>query len=1041
MPEMQSHGSGSHAPLDDPNEMPDCYPIKGNVDSMLYHRPDSENYGATVAEVWFVSPSAAEAAGFSLSSTHPQGSSSAEFELGASGHPCSVQQFDDVRASGAASASARVAAAAEAAENTAGARVQAGSDATEDGGGLGKTAAVAAGGAAAAGAAKLFGSDDDTVRSTAGVADAAGGVAALGDFGDDETAAADRAVEVRETVSMAKVDDADADQTTQMPAAASAPTESNAGQTPFGPGSHAPFADVHEMPECHPIKGNADSMKYHRPDSQGYPKTKAEVWFVSPSVAEAAGFALAGSHPEGSSSAYYEPGASGHPCTADQVNGMGLPGGSAAATGVAAAGAAAAVGSDAFGADETVIMEKPVVPVDDQPFGLGSRAPMADVHEMPECHPIKGNADSMKYHRPDSQGYPNTKAEVWFVSPSVAEAAGFTLAGSHPEGSSSADFEPGASGHPCTAEQLNGLGLGALGFAAAGVGAAASSTSGHDAGNVQANDDETGLGKKAAMAGAGAGVAAVAGAAALLGKDDDKAAAEKAAAEKAAAEKAAAEKAAAAKAEKVAAEKAAAAKAEKAAAEKAAAEKAAAAKADQGVSGKGVAAAGAAGAAALGAAALLGRDGDDDVTEQAGDARETLRTNKADVRETLQDDDTVAGKGLAAAGAVGAAGVAGAAAMSGKGKKVAGSTAAKVGAGATGVAGAAGLAGRGGGGDDDDRGLAAAAGGRFGWLKWLLPLLLIALLAWLLWSCLGGSDGDGAVVDNGAAAVAATVEPTVVPTVAPTAVPTAVPTAEPTPEPTAEPTPEPTAEPEEEPAPAATSVAELSCPSLAMTLADGEFNTLIMVATAADVVGVLSDSGPLTIFAPTDQAFAAVPQAITDALLADTDLLTSVLQYHVVPGAVTSADLAASSVETLNGSSLAVRTDGPAPTINASGITVADLPADQCVVHGVDSVLVPPSLLTTLGIASLNDAVGGQAIQFADGTADFTDADSATLEAICNLVATESTTDGLPPVQWQSSGGTEIDGARAAAIDEALAGCGPGGLGTDVLVATPSFTG
>jgi hypothetical protein len=51
--------------------MPAGFPVKGNVDSMLYHRPDSRNYGATVAEVWFDSPESAEAAGFTMANTHP----------------------------------------------------------------------------------------------------------------------------------------------------------------------------------------------------------------------------------------------------------------------------------------------------------------------------------------------------------------------------------------------------------------------------------------------------------------------------------------------------------------------------------------------------------------------------------------------------------------------------------------------------------------------------------------------------------------------------------------------------------------------------------------------------------------------------------------------------------------------------------------------------------------------------------------------------------------------------------------------------------
>ncbi|MCL4116771.1 UNVERIFIED_CONTAM: hypothetical protein GTU68_010361 [Idotea baltica] len=381
--------------------------------------------------------------------------------------------------------------------------------------------------------------------------------------------------------------------------------------------------------------------------------------------------------------------------------------------------------------------------------------------------------------------------------------------------------------------------------------------------------------------------------------------------------------------------------------------------------------------------------------------------------------------------------------MAGKGKDAAGGTAGKVAAGAGGAAaGAASLAGGGRGNDDDDRGVAAAAGGgaRFGWLKWLLPLLLLAaLLALLLWAC-GGSDGGGVAADPDPVAAATTApDPTAEPEPEPTAEQEPEPTAEPepAPDPTATPEPEPTATPEPEP----TAAPAPACASLAATLQDNGFTTLVGAVTAAGAVEALSDSGPLTVFAPTDEAFAAVPADITAALLADPDLLTQVLQYHAVPGAVTSGDLAAGSVQTFNGSSLAIRTDGAAPTVNASGLTVADLAADECVVHGIDSVLVPPSLLTTLGVATLNAAVGGDAIMFVDGTADFTDADSATLTAICNLVATEDSTDGLPPVQWQSSGDTDLDAQRAAAIEDVLASCGPGGLTTDQLAPTPSFTG
>ncbi len=64
--------------------------------------------------------------------------------------------------------------------------------------------------------------------------------------------------------------------------------------TPFGPLSHAPLDDVHEAPEGHPIKGNADSMKYHQPRGRWYEQTVAEVWFATPEAAEEAGFTEAG---------------------------------------------------------------------------------------------------------------------------------------------------------------------------------------------------------------------------------------------------------------------------------------------------------------------------------------------------------------------------------------------------------------------------------------------------------------------------------------------------------------------------------------------------------------------------------------------------------------------------------------------------------------------------------------------------------------------------------------------------------------------------
>ncbi len=208
---------------------------------------------------------------------------------------------------------------------------------------------------------------------------------------------------------------------------------------PYGPGSHGPLSEVREMPVCYPMKGNVDSMLYHRPDSQNYGETVAEVWFDSPSAAEAAGFALAPGHSTDGGTADYEPGGSGHPCSAAQVNKN---------------REAVVAGSTAIG---TVVDLAPLGGgvSDRHPYGSGSHGPLSEVREMPVCYPMKGNVDSMLYHRPDSQNYGATVAEVWFDSPSAAEAAGFALAPGHSTDGGTADYEPGGSGHTCGIAAVN----------------------------------------------------------------------------------------------------------------------------------------------------------------------------------------------------------------------------------------------------------------------------------------------------------------------------------------------------------------------------------------------------------------------------------------------------------------------------------------------------------------------------------------------------------------------------------------------------------
>jgi uncharacterized surface protein with fasciclin (FAS1) repeats len=120
----------------------------------------------------------------------------------------------------------------------------------------------------------------------------------------------------------------------------------------------------------------------------------------------------------------------------------------------------------------------------------------------------------------------------------------------------------------------------------------------------------------------------------------------------------------------------------------------------------------------------------------------------------------------------------------------------------------------------------------------------------------------------------------------------------------------------------------------------GNFKTLATALQAAGLIDTLKGKGPFTVFAPTDAAFAKIPKAQLDALLADKAKLTSVLTYHVVPGTVMSKDVKAGSVKTVQGSSLTVSTMGGVKVNNAN-VTSVDIVADNGVIHVIDTVVLP----------------------------------------------------------------------------------------------------
>lgn len=126
-------------------------------------------------------------------------------------------------------------------------------------------------------------------------------------------------------------------------------------------------------------------------------------------------------------------------------------------------------------------------------------------------------------------------------------------------------------------------------------------------------------------------------------------------------------------------------------------------------------------------------------------------------------------------------------------------------------------------------------------------------------------------------------------------------------------------------------------------VAAGSFNTLALALTEAGLVETLKGEGPFTVFAPTDEAFAKIPAEQLQAILADKDLLTSILTYHVVPGKVTAADVVKlDSASTVQGANLTISTEDGVK-VNGANVTQTDIMTSNGVIHVIDTVLVPAS--------------------------------------------------------------------------------------------------
>lgn len=122
-----------------------------------------------------------------------------------------------------------------------------------------------------------------------------------------------------------------------------------------------------------------------------------------------------------------------------------------------------------------------------------------------------------------------------------------------------------------------------------------------------------------------------------------------------------------------------------------------------------------------------------------------------------------------------------------------------------------------------------------------------------------------------------------------------------------------------------------------------DFSTLVAALTAADLVTTLQGDGPFTVFAPTNDAFAALPAGVLDALLLPENVATlaQILTYHVVSGMVMAADIKPGNVATVEGSNVKLSLMGAGVMVNKANVVIADVMADNGVIHAIDGVILP----------------------------------------------------------------------------------------------------
>jgi len=124
---------------------------------------------------------------------------------------------------------------------------------------------------------------------------------------------------------------------------------------------------------------------------------------------------------------------------------------------------------------------------------------------------------------------------------------------------------------------------------------------------------------------------------------------------------------------------------------------------------------------------------------------------------------------------------------------------------------------------------------------------------------------------------------------------------------------------------------------------DKNLSTLVAAVKAAGLVDTLKGTGPFTLFAPTNEAFAKIPKETLDKLLQDKAKLTAILTYHVISGEVLSKDITDGNFKTVEGQDITIKKTGSEVMINDAKVVNADIKASNGVIHEINTVLMPPS--------------------------------------------------------------------------------------------------